>query len=111
MTRAHPFFTIRHSTQPIAAFVDLLRDAKIRLIIDVRTVPRSRTNPQSNWDALSESLSEFQIVYEHIAALGGLRGRRRDVPATSITACIVLLDEKTLRAMGEHHPKATGEPG
>jgi uncharacterized protein (DUF488 family) len=81
MTMAHPFFTIGHSTRPIAAFVDLLRNAKVRLIIDVRTVPRSRTNPQYNWDALPESLSQFQIVYEHIAALGGLRGRRQDVPA------------------------------
>ena len=81
MTRAHPFFTIGHSTRPIAAFVDLLRCAKIRLIIDVRTVPRSRTNPQYNRDALPELLSDFQIAYEHIAALGGLRGRRRNVPA------------------------------
>ena len=81
MTRAHPFFTIGHSTRPIAVFVDLLRNAKIRLIIDVRTVPRSRTNPQYNGDAPPESLSEFQIAYEHIATLGGLRGRRRDLPA------------------------------
>ena len=57
MIRAQPFFTIGHSTRPIAVFVDLLRNAKIRLIIDVRTVPRSRTNPQYNGDALPESLS------------------------------------------------------
>lgn len=81
MIRAQPFFTIGHSTRPIAVFVDLLRNAKIRLIIDVRTVPRSRTNPQYNGDALPESLSEFQIAYEHIAALGGLRGRRPGLPA------------------------------
>jgi uncharacterized protein (DUF488 family) len=78
---ANPFFTIGHSTRPIAAFVDLLRDAGVRLVVDVRTVPRSRTNPQYNRDTLAESLSALQIGYEHIAALGGLRGRKPDVPA------------------------------
>ena len=45
-------------------------------------MPRSRTNPQYHGDALQISLSEFQIAYEHIAALGGLRGRQRDLPET-----------------------------
>jgi uncharacterized protein (DUF488 family) len=45
--------------------------------VDVRTVPRSRTNPQFNRDALPESLAVHQIGYEHIATLGGLRGKRR----------------------------------
>ena len=49
--------------------------------IDVRTIPRSRTNPQYNSEALAEALSESRIDYAHIAALGGLRGRKRDVPA------------------------------
>lgn len=48
--------------------------------IDVRTVPNSRANPQYNGDVLSKSLSDYQIGYEHIAALGGLRGINRDVP-------------------------------
>jgi uncharacterized protein (DUF488 family) len=77
---AYPFFTIGHSTRPITAFVELLRNAEVRLLADVRTVPRSRTNPQYNRDVLPAALSEFQIEYEHIAELGGLRGRRRDVP-------------------------------
>ena len=77
---ANPFFTIGHSTRPTAAFVDLLRAAEVRLVVDVRTVPRSRTNPQYNREVLAESLSAFQLAYEHIAALGGLRGRQRDVP-------------------------------
>lgn len=77
---ANPFFTIGHSTRPIAAFLDLLRGAEIRLVVDVRTVPRSRTNPQYNHDVLPKFLSAFQIAYEHIAELGGLRGRMRDVP-------------------------------
>jgi uncharacterized protein (DUF488 family) len=68
-----PFYTIGHSTRTTAEFVDLLRNAGVKLIVDVRTVPRSRTNPQYNRDALPQSLAEFQIGYEHIAALGGLR--------------------------------------
>jgi len=78
----HPFFTIGHSTRPIGEFVDLLRNAEVRLVVDVRTVPRSRTNPQYNNDVLPVSLSEFQIGYAHVAALGGLRGRQYDVPET-----------------------------
>ena len=78
---ANPFFTIGHSTRPLASFVDLLREAEIALVVDVRTVPRSRTNPQYNRDALPASLSAFSIGYERIAALGGLRGRKRDVPS------------------------------
>jgi uncharacterized protein (DUF488 family) len=45
---AHPFFTIGHSTRPVSEFVDLLKAAQIDLVADVRTVPRSRTNPQYN---------------------------------------------------------------
>ena len=78
---ALPFFTIGHSTRSIDEFVDLLSNADVRLVIDVRTIPRSRTNPQYNSEALAEALSESRIDYAHIAALGGLRGRKRDVPA------------------------------
>ena len=76
---AHPFYTIGHSTRSISEFVDLLRSAGVKLVVDIRTVPRSRANPQYNGDVLPKALSEFQIEYEHIAALGGLRGRRHDV--------------------------------
>jgi hypothetical protein len=78
---ARPFFTIGHSTRSIDEFVDLLSKAEVRLVVDVRTIPRSRTNPQYNSEALAEALCESRIDYEHIAALGGLRGRKRDVPA------------------------------
>jgi uncharacterized protein (DUF488 family) len=78
----HPFYTIGHSTRSIAEFVDLLRNAQVTLVVDVRTVPRSRTNPQYNRDALPHTLAQFQIGYEHIAALGGLRGVARDVPSS-----------------------------
>jgi len=76
---AQPFFTIGHSTRSIDEFVALLRSAEVRLVADVRTMPRSRTNPQFNLDALPEALRPFQIGYEHLAALGGLRGRKPDV--------------------------------
>ena len=77
---ANPFFTIGHSTRPLVAFVGLLRDADIQCVADVRTVPRSRTNPQYNIDEFSAALSGFQIGYEHIAALGGLRAHQPNVP-------------------------------
>jgi len=57
----------------------LLREAAIRLVVDVRTVPRSRTNPQYNIDVLPPELAASQIGYEHIAALGGRRGKARNV--------------------------------
>lgn len=75
----HRFFTIGHSTRPLPAFIGLLKDSEIALVADVRTVPRSRTNPQYNRDALPASLGEFAIGYEHMPALGGLRGRSPDV--------------------------------
>jgi uncharacterized protein (DUF488 family) len=74
-----PFFTIGHSTRSIAEFVDLLRSAEIRLLADVRTMPRSRTNPQYNRETLPGSLAEFQIAYQHMPALGGLRGRAKNI--------------------------------
>ena len=75
-----PVSTIGHSTRTIAEFVDILRGGGVQLVIDVRTVPRSRTNPQYNEEVLGESLARFQIGYARIAGLGGLRGRSRDVP-------------------------------
>jgi uncharacterized protein (DUF488 family) len=77
--RQRPFFTIGHSTRSIEEFLGLLSAAGVRLVVDVRTITRSRRNPQYNADAFPAALSEAQIGYEHIAALGGRRGRRRDV--------------------------------
>jgi uncharacterized protein (DUF488 family) len=70
---ANPFFTVGHSTRPISEFVELLRQADAQFVVDVRTIPRSRANPQFNSDRLRLSLSESSIGYEHIAELGGLR--------------------------------------
>ena len=76
---ALPFFTIGHSTRALSELVDLLQSQQVRLLVDVRTVPRSRSNPQYNRDALPTSLAQYLIGYEHIAALGGLRGKKQDV--------------------------------
>jgi uncharacterized protein (DUF488 family) len=79
----NPFFTIGHSVRPLTVFMDLLKDADVRLVVDVRTIPRSRTNPQYNVDTLPTSLRGFSIGYEHIAALGGRRGRQPNVAPTT----------------------------
>ena len=70
-------FTIGHSTRSIAEFVALLRQVGVNLLIDVRSIPRSRTNPQFNTDALPEALADAGIRYRHLAALGGLRHRKK----------------------------------
>ncbi len=76
---AHPFYTIGHGARPLEELAALLRSVEVSLLADVRTVPRSRTNPQYNRDVLPAALHPFGIGYEHIAALGGLRGRARGV--------------------------------
>jgi uncharacterized protein (DUF488 family) len=75
-----PFYTIGHSNRSIEAFLALLRDCEIALVVDIRTVPKSRANPQFNKDALPASLAASGISYEHMAALGGLRGKAKAVP-------------------------------
>jgi uncharacterized protein (DUF488 family) len=74
-----PFFTIGHSTRPIEELVELLRAAEVDLLVDVRTVPRSRTNGQYNRDVLPAALAPHALGYEHVAALGGLRGKSKSV--------------------------------
>jgi uncharacterized protein (DUF488 family) len=74
-----PFFTIGHSTRPTEEFVALLKAAEVRLVVDVRTVPRSRTNPQFNRDLMPASLAPHGVAYKHLPELGGLRGPQRDV--------------------------------
>jgi uncharacterized protein (DUF488 family) len=74
-----PIFTIGHSTRSIPEFVELLRAGRADLVVDVRTVPKSRRNPQYNEDALPRELAQYQVGYRRIAGLGGLRGKSRDV--------------------------------
>jgi uncharacterized protein (DUF488 family) len=74
------FFTIGHSSRDIGEFVALLRASQVRLVIDVRAIPRSRTHPQFNRESLPETLSGFEIGYEYIAELGGRRPQAKGVP-------------------------------
>ena len=73
-------FTIGHSTRTTGEFVEILKSVGVDLVVDVRTVPRSRTNPQFNFDVLPRELLPFGISYEGIGELGGLRARSRTVP-------------------------------
>lgn len=66
-------FTIGHSNRSLEEFIELLQLNDVQLVADVRTVPRSRYNPQFNRDTLPESLREAGIGYQHIAGLGGFR--------------------------------------
>ena len=68
-------YTIGHSTHTIADFVALLRQVAVTQVIDVRSIPRSRTNPQFNADTLPEELAAAGIAYRRLPALGGLRHR------------------------------------
>jgi uncharacterized protein (DUF488 family) len=71
-------FTVGHSTLPIEQFVALLHAYDIRRLADVRTVPRSRRNPQFNADALASALQAESIEYVPLPSLGGLRHARKD---------------------------------
>ena len=69
-----------HSTRSIEEFIDLLRAHKVISVVDVRTVPRSRHNPQFNRDVLAESLAASGIAYQHMPGLGGLRHAKPESP-------------------------------
>ena len=74
MAEAKPsIFTIGHSTRPIEVFITLLQSHGVDRLVDIRTIPRSRHNPQFNREDLTSSLARAGIGYTHIAGLGGLR--------------------------------------
>jgi uncharacterized protein (DUF488 family) len=75
-----PFFTIGHSNRSLDEFGELLRGSQIELVADIRTVPKSRANPQFNKDTLPDALAALGVGYEHMPALGGLRGKDRTTP-------------------------------
>jgi uncharacterized protein (DUF488 family) len=74
--------TIGHSTRPISEFIELLQAHDVRRLVDVRTMPGSRRNPQFDQDSLAASLNQAGILYTHVPALGGLRRPRKDSPNT-----------------------------
>lgn len=71
-------FTIGHSTRTIADFITILQEFNIQKVVDVRTIPRSRHNPQFNEEHLKNTLHKHTIGYTHVAALGGLRHTHKD---------------------------------
>lgn len=70
--------TIGHSTHPIEEFIALLQANGVTRVVDVRTVPRSRHNPQFNLTSLPESLGNVAVGYVHLPGLGGLRHTHAD---------------------------------
>jgi uncharacterized protein (DUF488 family) len=70
--------TVGHSTRAIAEFIELLKAHGVERVVDVRTVPKSRHNPQFGKDALPGSLAGAGIGYTHMPELGGLRRPRTD---------------------------------
>ncbi|MBX3568931.1 MAG: DUF488 domain-containing protein [Rhizobiaceae bacterium] len=75
------FFTIGHSSRTLDDFAGLLVAAGVTHLVDVRTVPRSRANPQFNGADLPAALSHYGISYAYAPDLGGLRGKSRETPA------------------------------
>jgi uncharacterized protein (DUF488 family) len=73
-------FTIGHSTRTVAGLVALLEEAEVTLLVDVRSIPRSRAMPQFNGDTLPGALAANGIGYRHVRALGGRRHTRKGAP-------------------------------
>lgn len=71
-------FTVGHSTRSQMDFIDLLRAHGVLLLFDIRTIPRSRHNPQFNRASLGRALRRVGIGYRHLAGLGGLRHSKQD---------------------------------
>lgn len=71
-------FTIGHSTRSIDEFVELLQEYGVETVADVRSIPKSRHNPQFNSELLNQSLKAKHIRYKHIKKLGGLRHAKKD---------------------------------
>jgi uncharacterized protein (DUF488 family) len=70
--------TIGHSTHPLHEFINLLEINEVAHILDVRTVPRSRHNPQFNKETLPGALQAVGVKYTHLPGLGGLRHAHKD---------------------------------
>src|SRR5690349_17949521 len=80
MAALAPVFTVGHSTRPIGELLTLLQEHGIRTVVDVRTIPRSRRNPQYGAEQLAEALGAAGIGYVSLPKLGGLRRPRPGSP-------------------------------
>jgi uncharacterized protein (DUF488 family) len=78
VTRPITILTIGHSTRSIGTFIQMLQAYGVKRLVDVRTIPRSRHNPQFNRDVLPATLLQAGIGYTHMEELGGLRHARTD---------------------------------
>lgn len=76
----NPIYTVGHSTRNILEFVNILRVGAVETVVDIRKIPRSRTNPQFNIDALPNALSGWGVGYIRIDELGGLRRKSVTIP-------------------------------
>jgi hypothetical protein len=74
---ARALYTIGHSSRPLAELIEALRAVRVARLVDIRSFPRSRTNPQFNADVLPQALRGAGITYVHLAALGGRRSKSK----------------------------------
>jgi len=74
-----PIYTIGHSTRTADEFIAMLKAPDIAIVVDVRSIPRSRTNPQYNANVIELTLADAGIDYKHLATLGGRRTRSREI--------------------------------
>lgn len=77
--RNFPFYTIGHSTRTIEQFVSLLHASNVELVVDIRSIPRSRANPQYNKEIIAANLAVFGVGYLHLSELGGRRNKAKNV--------------------------------
>jgi uncharacterized protein (DUF488 family) len=77
---AEVIFSIGHSTRPLDEFLLLLHGHGIHSLVDIRSIPRSRRNPQYDQVALQQAIQAAGLVYKHLTALGGHRRTREDSP-------------------------------
>lgn len=77
----YAFYSIGHSTRPLPEFISLLQEAGVGTLADIRSVPRSRAQPQFNTDVLADTLARAGIAYHYVRSLGGLRKKSRNVPS------------------------------
>jgi uncharacterized protein (DUF488 family) len=78
LTHPQVVWTVGHSTRTAEEFIQLLKNYGVKCVVDVRTIPRSRHNPQFNAEELAATLNHAGIAYVHNAGLGGLRHPRKD---------------------------------
>jgi uncharacterized protein (DUF488 family) len=79
-SRPRVIYTIGHSTRPVEEFISLLQSNGVQQLIDIRTIPKSRHNPQFNGESLARAVHGAGIQYVHLKQLGGLRRARPDSP-------------------------------